>query len=50
MYFVKCFFLNFVQVIDEFNIYDMDGGFGGFQFFGWWWLRFFGGEDVDDVF
>lgn len=38
------------RVTDELNTYDTDGGFGGFQPFGWWWPRPSGGEDADDVF
>lgn len=51
MYFAKLFFLQiFAQVTDELNTYDTDGGFGGFEPFGWWWPRPSGGEDADDVF
>lgn len=50
MYFAKRFSPNVAQVTDELNTYDTDGGFGGFQPFGWWWPRPSGGEDADDVF
>lgn len=51
MQFAKLFFLLiFSQVTDELNTYDMDGGFGRFEPFGWWWPRPSGGEDADDVF
>uniref|UniRef100_K1PVK1 Alpha-2-macroglobulin bait region domain-containing protein n=1 Tax=Magallana gigas TaxID=29159 RepID=K1PVK1_MAGGI len=42
--------VHLLAVTDELNTYDTDGGFGGFQPFGWWWPRPSGGEDADDVF